>query len=85
MIVLLNVKATAIYKETITENPNNLLIKKPIKEVKIIWPIPATKETLPTSFMTLGLKLIPTMKRSSATPICENTTIVSVELTILRK
>ena len=79
IIVLLNVKAIATYIEIIVEKPINLHMKNPINEVNITWPIPVTEETLPTSFITLGLKLKPTIKRSSAIPICENILIVPVD------
>ena len=40
-------------------------------------PIPVMRDTFPTSFMTLGFKLIPTRKSKSATPISENIAINS--------
>jgi len=51
------------------ENPNNLLIKKPKIDVNTIWPIPVIKETFPTSFITFGLRLNPTINNNNATPI----------------
>ena len=77
--MLLNVKAIATYIDIIVEKPNSLHIKNPINEVNITWPIPVTEETLPTSFITLGLKLKPTIKRSKAMPMCEKISIVPVE------
>ncbi len=85
MIVLLNVKAIAIYMDEIVEKPRSLLMKKPIREVKMICPMPVTRETFPTSFMTFGLRLIPTMKRRNVIPICEKTAMVSVDWTMFRK
>ena len=85
MIVLLNVRAIAMYAETIMGKPSSLLMRKPIREVNTICPIPVTKETFPTSFMTFGLRLIPMMKRRKVTPICEKIDIVSVDLMMLRK
>jgi hypothetical protein len=46
--------------------------------------MPVNKETFPTSFRTLGLRLIPTMNKSKATPICAKIEIEEVSLTMLR-
>ena len=79
MIVLLNVKAIAMYRETNGENPRKMLIRKPIREVKIICPTPVIRETFPTSLIIFGLRLIPTIKSRNVTPICEKTLIVSAD------
>ena len=60
-------------------------MKNPIKEVNITWPIPVTKETLPTSFIIFGFKFNPTINKSNTIPICAKVAMASVDLTILRK
>ena len=50
------------------EKPRNLLIRKPIREVKMICPTPVIRETFPTSLITFGLRLMPIMKRRKVIP-----------------
>lgn len=85
MIVLLKVRAIAMYRDDIVEKPRSLLMMKPIREVNTIWPMPVIRATLPTSFMTFGLRLIPIIKRRNVIPICAKTAIVSVDVTMFRK
>ena len=79
IIVLLNVRATAIYIEVMVEKPNHWPMKNPIIEVNITWPTPVTKETLPTSFIILGFKFNPTINKSNAMPICAKVAKASVD------
>ena len=71
MIVLLNVKATAMYRAVKGENPRRIPRKYPISDVNNICPKPVIKEILPTSFITLGLKCNPTINNKNAIPNSE--------------
>src|SRR3989344_5406021 len=85
MIVLLKVKAMEMYKAGIISNPRNLAMKKPIKEVKTTCPIPVINDAFPTSFMTFGFKLRPTMNRRNAIPNWEKITSVSPDFIKFKK
>lgn len=84
-MVLLRVKAIAIYREETAENPNKIPKMNPTREVKIICPTPVIRETFPTSLITPGLKLNPTMNNSKAMPIWEKIEIASVDFIMFKK
>ena len=82
-MVLLKVRATAMYVEVITEKPKYTAIPNPITDVNTTWPTPVIIETFPTSFIILGFRFNPTRKRRRATPISANVEIETEESVML--
>jgi len=74
-MVLLKVIAIAIYAEVMLSNPKIKHSQNQIIEVKITCQIPVNNDVFPTSFNVLGFILSPTIKSSSAIPICDNVVI----------
>ena len=71
-------RASAINSAVMKLNPKILDNPKLMTALKITSPAPVIKETFPTSFITLGLRLSPSIKRRIVTPIFEKSSMLSL-------
>ncbi len=71
IIVLLKLNAIPRYKACIEEKPNARERRNPRNVVMTICPSPPIKETFPTSLITAGLRLRPTINKRMVIPIFE--------------
>lgn len=73
IIVLLNVRAIAMYIEGRFANPKARAMKYPTALVNSIWPSPVATLVMPTFLRLRRSRFIPTKNKRKAIPISPNT------------